>query len=140
MVEAPTGLAYFEYDVVNMPRRWSERYHNLKHYSAFRKGGHFAPMEEPETLVNDLREFLRGFSMSGTFSECSFGCVLRAPFRPVTAAHLSLVLFGTELMRRRKRLQLTSRLPSSSVGYAAAAVLLCVRSLLILHIGCDYAN
>lgn len=62
VVEAPTGLAYFEKEVANMPRGWCERYYNLKHYSRFEKGGHFAPMEEPEALVDDIRRFFRGLT------------------------------------------------------------------------------
>jgi pimeloyl-ACP methyl ester carboxylesterase len=59
VVEAPSGLAHFVHDVANMPRAWAERYYNVKHYSHFEKGGHFAPMEEPELLVRDMRAFFR---------------------------------------------------------------------------------
>lgn len=58
-VEAPTGLAYFENEVANMPRKWCDEHYNIKHYSTFEKGGHFAPMEEPEALVADIRKFFR---------------------------------------------------------------------------------
>lgn len=59
VVEAPTALAFFEHDVAALPRKWSERFHNLKQYSTFKVGGHFAPMEEPEALVKDIRKFFR---------------------------------------------------------------------------------
>lgn len=59
VVESPTGLGLFDHEIANMPRRWRERYYNLKHTTRFEKGGHFAPMEEPEALVADIRAFFR---------------------------------------------------------------------------------
>ena len=59
VVEAPTGVARFPRDVLVMPRRWIERYHNLQRYTEMPRGGHFAPMEEPALLVDELRSFFR---------------------------------------------------------------------------------
>ena len=59
VVEAPTALAVFPRDVLLMPRRWTERYYNLQRYTAMPRGGHFAPMEEPALLVDDIRSFFR---------------------------------------------------------------------------------
>ncbi|MGQ0697124.1 MAG: epoxide hydrolase family protein [Panacagrimonas sp.] len=59
VVESPTGIGVFDHEVANMPRRWRERYYNLTHSTHFEKGGHFAPMEEPEALVADIRKFFR---------------------------------------------------------------------------------
>ncbi|MGQ0529704.1 MAG: epoxide hydrolase family protein [Panacagrimonas sp.] len=59
VVESPTGIAVLDHEVANMPRQWRERYYNLKHTSHFTKGGHFAPMEVPESLVDDIRTFFR---------------------------------------------------------------------------------
>jgi pimeloyl-ACP methyl ester carboxylesterase len=59
VVEAPTAVAVFPRDVVRMPRRWAERYLNLARYTVMPRGGHFAPMEEPTRLVEDLRAFFR---------------------------------------------------------------------------------
>lgn len=58
VVEAPTGFGVFE-DVVRLPRKWAESYTNLKRWTRMPKGGHFAPMEEPELLVDDVRAFFR---------------------------------------------------------------------------------
>ena len=58
-VEAPTALLQFENDVWLQPRKWAEKYYNLKRWNVETKGGHFAPMEVPDVLVNDLREFFR---------------------------------------------------------------------------------
>jgi pimeloyl-ACP methyl ester carboxylesterase len=42
-----------------MPRRWAEGYYNLKRWTVINSGGHFAPMEEPAKLVEDIRSFFR---------------------------------------------------------------------------------
>ena len=42
-----------------MPRKWAESYYNLKRWTRMPRGGHFAPMEEPELLVEDIRAFFR---------------------------------------------------------------------------------
>jgi pimeloyl-ACP methyl ester carboxylesterase len=59
VVEAPTGSAIFPKEAVLMPRRWAERYYNLKRWTVMPRGGHFAAMEEPELLVEDIRAFFR---------------------------------------------------------------------------------
>ena len=59
VVEAPTAAAVFLKEVMLMPRKWAERYYNLKQWTVMPSGGHFAPMEEPERLVEDIRAFFR---------------------------------------------------------------------------------
>ena len=59
VVEAPTGISVFTKDVILMPRRWAEGYFNLKRWTVMPSGGHFAPMEEPQLLVEDVRSFFR---------------------------------------------------------------------------------
>jgi hypothetical protein len=49
----------FEEEVLVMPRSWADEYYNLQHFTKMNSGGHFAPMEEPDTLVNDIRSFYR---------------------------------------------------------------------------------
>ena len=44
---------------VHHPRRWAEASYNITHWTEVERGGHFAAMEQPEVLVNDLREFFR---------------------------------------------------------------------------------
>ena len=58
-IEAPTGVLQFKGDVALQPRRWAERFFNLQRWNVEETGGHFAPMEAPDALVNDLREFFR---------------------------------------------------------------------------------
>ena len=59
VVEAPTGIGVFPREVVMLPRRWAENYYNLKHWTEMKSGGHFAPMEEPAALIEDIRAFYR---------------------------------------------------------------------------------
>jgi microsomal epoxide hydrolase len=60
-VEVPFACAQFPGEMfANAPRRWIEASHNLQHYTLMPRGGHFAAMEEPELLVEDVRKFFRG--------------------------------------------------------------------------------
>jgi pimeloyl-ACP methyl ester carboxylesterase len=58
-VEAPTAVIQFQGDVMLRPRKWAETYYNLQRWNVVEKGGHFAPMETPAVLVDDIREFFR---------------------------------------------------------------------------------
>ncbi|MET0657846.1 MAG: epoxide hydrolase family protein [Steroidobacteraceae bacterium] len=59
VVEAPTGVAVFLNEVILQPKRWAQRYYNLQRWTEFPSGGHFAPMEEPDVLIGDIRAFFR---------------------------------------------------------------------------------
>ncbi|GAB3959529.1 epoxide hydrolase [Actinoallomurus acanthiterrae] len=53
----PHGVAVFPGDPG--VRRIAERDHKVVHWSEFDRGGHFAAMEAPELLVEDIRAFFR---------------------------------------------------------------------------------
>ncbi|TYB58332.1 epoxide hydrolase [Nonomuraea sp. PA05] len=53
----PHGVAVFPGD--GGVRRIAEREHNVVHWSEFDRGGHFAAMEAPDLLVDDIRTFFR---------------------------------------------------------------------------------
>ena len=55
----PMGVAVFYEDVIVMPRKWADNYYNLKRWTPMPSGGHFASMEEPQLLVDDVRAFFR---------------------------------------------------------------------------------
>jgi pimeloyl-ACP methyl ester carboxylesterase len=55
----PTGVAVFSRDVAI--RRYGERANTIVHWSEFDRGGHFAAMEAPDLLVDDVRAFFRRF-------------------------------------------------------------------------------
>jgi len=58
---APTGVAVFPRDVALPIRRFAERTNNIVHWTEFDCGGHFAAMEEPDLLIDDLRAFFHRF-------------------------------------------------------------------------------
>jgi pimeloyl-ACP methyl ester carboxylesterase len=58
-ITIPTAGAIFPHDISTPPREWAERSYNIVHWTEMPKGGHFAAMEEPEMLVNDIRDFFR---------------------------------------------------------------------------------
>jgi len=55
----PTGVAVFAEDIAI--RRYAERGNNIVYWSEFDRGGHFAALEAPDLLVQDVREFFRRF-------------------------------------------------------------------------------
>jgi microsomal epoxide hydrolase len=58
-IEVPTGAAIFPKEIYRPPRRWVEAHYNLQHWSEMSAGGHFASLEEPAALVEDVRAFFR---------------------------------------------------------------------------------
>jgi pimeloyl-ACP methyl ester carboxylesterase len=58
-VDVPTACALFPKEITVPPRRWVEARYNLTRWTEMPRGGHFAAMEEPDLLVQDVREFFR---------------------------------------------------------------------------------
>jgi pimeloyl-ACP methyl ester carboxylesterase len=59
--DLPTGAAIFPGELIKAPRKWAEaRYPGLVHWTEMPRGGHFAALEEPELLAEDVRAFFRG--------------------------------------------------------------------------------
>jgi len=57
--EVPAGFAIFPKDLSHPPRQWAERFFNVRRWTVLPRGGHFAALEEPELLAEELREFFR---------------------------------------------------------------------------------
>lgn len=57
--QVPAGFAIFSKDISHPPRAWAERFFNVQRWAEYPHGGHFAAMEQPETLASDIREFFR---------------------------------------------------------------------------------
>ena len=55
----PAAFAIFPKDISQPPRAWAERFFNVQRWTPMPRGGHFATMEEPELLVEDIRAFFR---------------------------------------------------------------------------------
>ena len=65
-VEVPTAYAAFPKEIVRPPRSWAERVYNIRRWTVMPAGGHFAALEEPQALVDDLRAFFRDLRSEAT--------------------------------------------------------------------------
>ncbi|TDZ35744.1 putative epoxide hydrolase [Colletotrichum spinosum] len=58
--EVPLGYSSFPAEISFIPEAWAEKvYPNLKQYRTHEKGGHFAALEQPELLLQDVEDFLK---------------------------------------------------------------------------------
>jgi pimeloyl-ACP methyl ester carboxylesterase len=58
-VRPPTAFAHFPKEIPTSPRSWVRRGFNLQRWTEMPRGGHFAAMEQPQLLAEDVREFFR---------------------------------------------------------------------------------
>ena len=59
-VEVPTAAALFPAELLSWPpRSYAERVYNITRWTEMPRGGHFAALEQPTLLINDIREFAR---------------------------------------------------------------------------------
>jgi microsomal epoxide hydrolase len=58
-IEVPAGVAIFPKDISLPPCEWAERSLRVQRWTQMPRGGHFAALEEPELLAEDIREFFR---------------------------------------------------------------------------------
>jgi pimeloyl-ACP methyl ester carboxylesterase len=64
-IEVPSGYAAFPKEIVRPPRAWAEKVFNIQRWTVMPAGGHFAAMEEPEALANEIRAFFRPLRGAG---------------------------------------------------------------------------
>jgi pimeloyl-ACP methyl ester carboxylesterase len=57
--DVPAAFAMFPKDISHPPREWAGRFFNVQRWTEMPRGGHFAALEEPEMLVDDIRRFFR---------------------------------------------------------------------------------
>jgi microsomal epoxide hydrolase len=56
----PTAVALFPAEMLAWPpRSYVERVYNITQWSEMPRGGHFAALEQPALLIEDLRNFAR---------------------------------------------------------------------------------
>ena len=55
----PAAFAMFPRDLSSPPREWAARFFDVQRWTEMPSGGHFAALEEPERLAEDLRAFFR---------------------------------------------------------------------------------
>jgi len=59
-IEVPTAAALFPAEMLAWPpRSYAERMYNIKRWTKMSKGGHFAALEQPTLLIDDIRAFAR---------------------------------------------------------------------------------
>ncbi len=58
-ISVPAAMAVFPGEISLPPREWGERSYNVHRWTEMPSGGHFAALEEPERLAEDIRAFFR---------------------------------------------------------------------------------
>ncbi|NUS93412.1 MAG: epoxide hydrolase [Nocardia sp.] len=59
--DVPVAVAVMPHDLGIPVRRIAERNHNIVRWTEFDRGGHFAAMEEPDLIIEDLRATFREY-------------------------------------------------------------------------------
>ncbi|WP_461127576.1 epoxide hydrolase family protein [Spirosoma aerophilum] len=59
--DVPTGVAQFQTDLLP-PKAFAEKFFDIRQWNKLPEGGHFAAMEQPELLAEDIRQFVGGLS------------------------------------------------------------------------------
>jgi pimeloyl-ACP methyl ester carboxylesterase len=57
----PAAFALFPKDISQPPREWAQRFFNVQRWTEMPRGGHFAALEEPAQLAEDMRAWFRQF-------------------------------------------------------------------------------
>ena len=60
-VPTPAGMAMFPQEISKPPREWGERSYHVHRWTEMASGGHFAALEEPQLLAEEVRAFFRDF-------------------------------------------------------------------------------
>lgn len=55
----PFGYSYYPYELYPVPKLWAATTGNLTFFRPHDNGGHFAAIEQTETFLNDLEEFVQ---------------------------------------------------------------------------------
>ena len=59
-VDVPTGYAQFPCEILRPPRSLAARtFTDIRRWSVMPRGGHFAAMEQPDALAEEVRAFCR---------------------------------------------------------------------------------
>ena len=60
-VPAPAAVAVFPGEISRPPKEWADRSYNVCRWTEMASGGHFAALEEPVLLAEDIRAFFRSY-------------------------------------------------------------------------------
>ncbi len=61
-IKVPVGFAKFPKELPTPPRSFIEKGFNIQHWTEMPAGGHFAAMEQPALLANDITDFFKTIS------------------------------------------------------------------------------
>jgi pimeloyl-ACP methyl ester carboxylesterase len=70
-VRVPTAIARFPQESPFPPREWIERVYDVVRWSEMPRGGHFAALEEPELLADDVLSFFASRPILGAWGSPS---------------------------------------------------------------------
>ena len=71
--EVPAAFALFPSGISRPPREWAERFFNVRRWTEMPRGGHFAALEEPELLAEDILTWFRPFRAGQTAARRTMG-------------------------------------------------------------------
>lgn len=57
IVPVPAAIAVYPAEILRPPRRWVEYFYNVKRWTEMPAGGHFPALEQPDSLIADIRNF-----------------------------------------------------------------------------------
>ena len=64
-VDFPVGCTIFPKEISVPSRRWAEaRFHNIIHFNEAERGGHFAALEQPAFLAEEIRASFRNVEVN----------------------------------------------------------------------------
>lgn len=58
-IQVPCAVALFPKEISQPVREWADRFYNVQRWTPMPRGGHFAALEEPDLLAEDIRAFFR---------------------------------------------------------------------------------
>ncbi|MBM3679056.1 MAG: epoxide hydrolase, partial [Actinobacteria bacterium] len=58
-IPVPTGFGISPKELLMLPRAWAEERTDLRRWTIFPRGGHFAPSEQPQQVIDEFRAFFR---------------------------------------------------------------------------------
>ena len=61
----PVAYAAFPHEIISPPREWVEAHYAIERWTEMPRGGHFAALETPELLVDDVRAFFSAQDWGG---------------------------------------------------------------------------
>ena len=98
-IDVPTGYAQFPREIIRPPRSLAARtYGDIRRWSVMPRGGHFAALEQPEALANEVRDL----------SAAAAGITIRTLRSPSTASTARKLRFACDSLLEGDGFELSS--------------------------------